>query len=168
MSETHAGGCLCGAVRFVVEGAFDRFFLCHCSRCRKGTGTAHAANLFSGSARLRWLAGEELIRCYTVPGARHTRCFCTRCGSTLPKVKPGDGTVVVPAGSLDTPLALRPVAPTSAWTARPTGTTPWKPSRSCRGCRGEARQGPPAGRACPTADLQSCRRIKRIAIRRLL
>ena len=110
MSQTSEGGCLCGAVRFTVEGEFERFFLCHCSRCRKGTGTAHAANLFSTTARLRWLAGEDRIRAYTVPGTRHTRCFCADCGSTLPKVRPSDGVVVVPAGSLDTPLAFRPVA----------------------------------------------------------
>ena len=32
----HAGSCLCGQVRFEIEGDFDRFFFCHCQRCRKG------------------------------------------------------------------------------------------------------------------------------------
>lgn len=36
------GSCLCGEVAFEVEGPFDRFLNCHCSRCRKATGTAHA------------------------------------------------------------------------------------------------------------------------------
>jgi hypothetical protein len=46
MTQTVTGSCLCGAVSFEVSGAFDSFFLCHCSRCRKDTGSAHAANLF--------------------------------------------------------------------------------------------------------------------------
>jgi hypothetical protein len=44
----HFGSCLCGAVRFEVEGEFQRFYLCHCGHCRKDTGSApHAANLFA-------------------------------------------------------------------------------------------------------------------------
>ena len=46
MGTTHSGTCLCGAVRFEISGSFERFYLCHCSRCRKGSGSAHAANLF--------------------------------------------------------------------------------------------------------------------------
>ena len=36
------GSCLCGEVAFEVEGPFDSFLNCHCSRCRKATGTARA------------------------------------------------------------------------------------------------------------------------------
>jgi hypothetical protein len=53
MNEHHSGSCLCGAVTFTVEGAFDRFYLCHCSHCRKDTGSAHAANLFASTAALK-------------------------------------------------------------------------------------------------------------------
>lgn len=109
-TETHhTGGCLCGAVRFEVEGRFEHFFLCHCSRCRKGTGSAHAANLFSNNARLSWLAGEELVQSFTVEGTRFTRSFCPACGSALPNVAAA-GRLKVPAGSLDTPVSLRPEA----------------------------------------------------------
>lgn len=105
----HAGSCLCGAVRFEVDGDFDGFFLCHCSRCRKGAGSAHASNLFSSSAKLTWLSGEEKVRRYDVEGTRHQRAFCSECGSAAPRVHPLGG-VVVPAGSLDTPLDVRPTA----------------------------------------------------------
>ena len=50
----HVGSCLCGTVRFKVEGEFDSFYLCHCQHCQKDTGSAHAANLFSSSAKLIW------------------------------------------------------------------------------------------------------------------
>lgn len=105
----HSGGCLCGAVRFEIAGDFGRFFLCHCSRCRKGTGSAHAANLFSSDARLTWLMGEELVRTFNVEGTRFTRSFCPTCGSALPNVA-ASGMLKVPAGSLDTPVSLRPEA----------------------------------------------------------
>ena len=37
----HRGSCLCGKVTFEIEGNFEQFFLCHCERCRKDTGSAH-------------------------------------------------------------------------------------------------------------------------------
>ena len=102
MNSTHTGSCLCGDVRYEVQGAFERFYLCHCAHCRKDTGSAHAANLFSSSARLAWLSGLASVATYHLPGTRHTRSFCTRCGSALPVASPG--MIVVPAGSLDTDL----------------------------------------------------------------
>jgi hypothetical protein len=104
------GSCLCGKVRFRVDGAFERFFLCHCSRCRKDTGSAHAANLFSSTATLTWISGADGVRTYQVPGTRHQRSFCTNCGSALPTVQAGGRLLAVPAGSLDTPVDLRPYA----------------------------------------------------------
>ena len=52
----YKGSCLCGEITFEIIGEFESFFLCHCERCRKDTGSAHAANLFSSSARLIWLS----------------------------------------------------------------------------------------------------------------
>jgi len=104
------GSCQCGAVRFRVDGAFDSFFLCHCGRCRKDTGSAHGANLFSSSAKLEWLAGEEQVRTYRVPDTRHEKSFCATCGAALPRVQEEVGMLVVPAGSLDDPIEIRPNA----------------------------------------------------------
>ena len=108
--QTYQGSCLCGAVRFEITGAFDGFFLCHCSRCRKGTGSAHASNLFSTTAQLHWLSGEDKQKTYQVPGARHSKCFCTDCGGALPRVQPTVNRLIVPAGSLDSPVDIRPNA----------------------------------------------------------
>lgn len=118
MNEHHSGSCLCGAVRFTVEGAFDRFYLCHCSHCRKDTGSAHAANLFSSAASLEWLSGKDQVATFILPGTRHQRCFCVICGSALPLESPFGW--VVPAGCLDTALSKRPdahlfVASRAAW-----------------------------------------------------
>lgn len=110
MPSIHSGSCLCGAARFEVEGELERFYLCHCEYCRKDTGSAHAANLFSSAATLRWLSGEDRTRRFDLPSTRHTRCFCSVCGSALPYVPPGGKGVVIPAGSLDTDVPLRPDA----------------------------------------------------------
>jgi hypothetical protein len=104
----HSGSCLCGQVRFEIEGDFERFFFCHCQRCRKGTGTAHGANLFSSSAKVTWLSGQDKINQYNVPDSRHSRAFCVACGGALPRERPG--MLVVPAGSLDTDVHTPPTA----------------------------------------------------------
>lgn len=107
---THPGSCLCSTVRFEIDGDFDRFYLCHCAHCRKDSGSAHAANLFAGTAKLRWLAGEHNVTQYTLPATRHSRSFCSTCGSALPSLQMDGALLVVPAGSLDGELSLRPDA----------------------------------------------------------
>ena len=105
---TTNGSCLCGEVRFEVAGDFDNFFLCHCRYCRKDTGSAHASNLFSTSASLKWCSGESQVTLYRLPSTRHAKAFCSRCGSAVPQI---DGKLlVVPAGSLDTPISIQPDA----------------------------------------------------------
>lgn len=106
----HRGSCLCAEVRFEIVGNFDQFFLCHCGRCRKDTGSAHAANLFSSSATIEWRSGESKIRTFQVPDTRHVKGFCTICGSAVPTVQMDGALLVVPAGSLDTPIHVRPTA----------------------------------------------------------
>lgn len=105
----HLGSCLCGTVRFKVEGAFDSFYLCHCQHCKKDTGSAHAANLFSHSAMLSWLSGADAVTSFTLPGTRHSRSFCKFCGSALPNTQ-ASGVFIVPAGSLDTEVSIVPTA----------------------------------------------------------
>lgn len=105
----HSGSCLCGTVTFEVKGEFDSFYLCHCQHCQKDTGSAHAANLFSHSARLVWLSGADAVTSFTLPGTRHNRSFCQVCGSALPNTRIA-GLLVVPAGCLDTDIAMLPTA----------------------------------------------------------
>jgi hypothetical protein len=110
LQRLHCGSCLCGAVRFEVQGDFERFYLCHCGHCRKDTGSAHAANLFASAATLRWVTGKDLVSCFTLPLTRHTKCFCATCGSALPSVQLEGALVVVPAGSLDGDVTRQPDA----------------------------------------------------------
>jgi hypothetical protein len=110
VGDKHSGSCLCGEVRFEVEGEFERFYLCHCEYCRKDTGSAHAANLFSSTATLKWLAGEDRVRQFNLPATRHSKGFCTVCGSALPRIEMNGAMIVVPAGSLNSEVGVRPDA----------------------------------------------------------
>jgi hypothetical protein len=42
MSEIHEGGCLCGSVRYRAKGKPSRVSVCHCTDCRRCTGSAFA------------------------------------------------------------------------------------------------------------------------------
>jgi hypothetical protein len=106
--ELH-GSCLCGGVAFAVDLPFDRFIHCHCSRCRKATGTAHATNAAVKAAALRWLRGEELLVRYDLPTARSfATSFCRTCGSPLPHLTRSGREVIIPAGAFDDELGVTP------------------------------------------------------------
>lgn len=110
MTTKKVGSCLCGEICFEIEGDFESFYLCHCGRCRKDTGSAHAANLFSTTATLKWVSGEDKVKIFTLPSTQHTKCFCSICGSALPYRQMEGKLLVVPAGSLDGDLPVTPDA----------------------------------------------------------
>ena len=100
--ESIAGSCLCGAVRFEIRPPLSGFRYCHCSRCQKVTGAAHAANIFLPASQFAWLAGESLTRRFDLPGAkRFAVSFCTQCGTRVPHKIAGTENVLIPAGVLD-------------------------------------------------------------------
>jgi hypothetical protein len=104
-----AGSCLCGKIAYEITGNLGVFQYCHCSRCRKFTGSAHASNVFVAPGDFHWLKGEEYVGHYN-PG--HTKyfatAFCKRCGSSLPWLSKSGRVVVVPAGTLDDDPGIRP------------------------------------------------------------
>ena len=108
--STLSGSCLCGAVRYTVSGEAQRFYHCHCSRCRKASGTGHASNLFVQGS-LTWNSGEELVRTFKLPeAARFANSFCEVCGSRMPRFIEKLGMVFIPAGSLEDEPDMRPQA----------------------------------------------------------
>jgi hypothetical protein len=103
---TRTGGCLCGAVRYEVRGEPYQSGLCHCTTCRKLTGS-------SFSATANWHADQ-----FTTSGAVQTyerRSFCPTCGSRLFFLF--DGGVEIFLGTLDqAPNNLSPLV--EVWTSR--------------------------------------------------
>jgi hypothetical protein len=99
------GSCLCGAVRFQIDGSFAHMNHCHCSVCRKSHGAAFVTLATCDAAQFTWTAGEDaLVKRESSPG--FTRPFCRHCGSSLPISE--DDKVHVPAGCLDGDPGIRP------------------------------------------------------------
>ncbi|MCP5158938.1 MAG: GFA family protein [Gammaproteobacteria bacterium] len=108
--SSNRGSCLCGAVTFEIDPPFQKMVHCHCSRCRKGTGTGHATNLVVDPGQFRWLSGEDSITRYDLPTAESFgKWFCRHCGCPVPRLTRNGAIMVIPAGSLDT---VPPIMPT--------------------------------------------------------
>jgi hypothetical protein len=87
-------------VRFQYARAVTQVGMCHCSKCRKVSGTASNAVIVVPEADLEWLAGRELLQEFALPdGWGATRC--RTCGSPAPRKIPGAAAYWVPAGALD-------------------------------------------------------------------
>jgi len=110
MSEKQVdGSCLCKKVSYRLTGNMGVFQYCHCSRCRKFTGSAHAANLFVSPEQFNWLSGEELVGRYDPVDTKYfATCFCKNCGSSLPWLSKSGKVVIIPAGTLDEDPDIRP------------------------------------------------------------
>jgi hypothetical protein len=100
---THAGGCLCGGVRYQIRGALRGILACHCSQCRRTSGhyaamtSAPSANIeLTSSATLVWYRSSDTAE----------RGFCNRCGGNLFWKQRGRDAISITAGTLDTPTGL--------------------------------------------------------------
>ena len=109
MDEPLRGSCLCGGVRFEVTLPFVRAGHCHCSRCRKHSGTFGLTQGRVPREGFRLLAGEELIGVWRPEGGGAAKAFCTLCGSSLFGGTWPDGPEVsIRFGALDGDPGIRP------------------------------------------------------------
>lgn len=122
MSERFANGsCLCGRVGYRIPAGAGNFQYCHCSRCRKTGGAAHAANIVVPADRFVWTKGSEDVVQYVHEEAkRYCNAFCRHCGSKLPWRTRDGRWMIVTAGTLDDDPGLEP-ARSIFWGSRP----PW-------------------------------------------
>jgi hypothetical protein len=93
------GECLCGAVGFEIDAKLEGVYVCHCSICRRSTGSAGIAVVVVGNDKFRWTRGEELINTWRKPGHDWQTWFCRQCGSPLPGAN-DELRMFVPAGSI--------------------------------------------------------------------
>ncbi|WP_416307793.1 GFA family protein [Neptunicella sp. SCSIO 80796] len=103
------GQCLCGAVKYIVNGEISSFHICYCSRCRHSTGSAHASNIFTKPENIKWLCGLDNVQRFELQTAKSwTKQFCKQCGSGLPYINRSGTFLVIPAGSLDEDIEIQP------------------------------------------------------------
>ncbi len=92
---TATGSCLCGAIRYVVNGPLRPVIACHCAQCRKTSGHHVAAT----SALREAVEIEGSVTWYR-SSATARRGFCGTCGSNLFWDGPGTHLSIF-AGTLD-------------------------------------------------------------------
>ncbi len=106
------GSCLCGSVRFEIERAVGPFELCHCSRCRKVSGSAYTTWLGVRREDFRFLQGAEQVKTYERPVSEspppYRTSFCSLCGSQVPDPTNSEPWFEIPAGALDDDPLIRP------------------------------------------------------------
>jgi hypothetical protein len=100
------GGCLCGAVKYAVADAFRCAMNCHCSNCRRTTGSAFKSFAGIERDRLRITEGEQAISIYGDEAAHDVHCGT--CGSLLYSVVREGTYVHVAMGTLMDEASIRP------------------------------------------------------------
>lgn len=93
------GECNCGGVAFEVDAEINQVVACHCSICRKATGSSHIPVVLVEKSAFRWLRGEDLISTWKKPGSHWQFWFCKTCGSPLPGIN-GETQMFIPAGCI--------------------------------------------------------------------
>ena len=106
------GSCLCGAIRFEISEITGPFELCHCSKCRKSSGSAFASGIGVRVEHYRLLSGKNLIETFTAPLASsppaYHRSFCRKCGCQVPSPDQAAEYFEIPAGLLDSDPQIKP------------------------------------------------------------
>lgn len=117
---TYTAQCLCGGIRFRIDGELAPIQICHCAQCRRAQGSAFAANIPVAESAVVFETGRELMNEFeSTPGKK--RVFCRRCGSPLYSRRDSlPGVLRLRAGLIDEPLPARPgfhayVASKASW-----------------------------------------------------
>jgi hypothetical protein len=102
------GSCLCGKISYEIRGSPRVMYYCHCSMCRKATGSSFATNMLVREADFVVTSGQALIKAFqSSPG--EYRHFCSECGSPIYGVAQSrPGKVAVRCGALDGDPGIRP------------------------------------------------------------
>lgn len=104
----HRGSCLCGAVKYEIHGDFGAGYFCHCSRCRKASGSAFASSALVATKDFVVVQGDDALKSFSVNGMH--RVFCSHCGSPIISRRDAmPDAVRVRLGTLDSPLESGPL-----------------------------------------------------------
>ena len=106
MSEVHEGGCLCGAIRYRVNGNPQRASVCHCTSCQRRTGSSFGFHAFFEEQNIEF-TGDELTTYEHRSDESNNWVrlhFCKRCGTTVMiKTERFPGEPIITVGTFDDP-----------------------------------------------------------------
>jgi hypothetical protein len=105
----HSGGCLCGAVRYEVEGPPLVVAHCHCNDCQRGSGTGHSTGAMFPADTMRLTGPVTEFTVKSDNGNQVTRVFCPACGSPVLGRNSGmEGYLTIALGTLDDSSGFEP------------------------------------------------------------
>ncbi|MEG0344771.1 MAG: GFA family protein [Acinetobacter sp.] len=94
------GQCLCASIHFQVNKKIEAIYQCHCSLCRRQSGThANHATLVQANDFV-WLTGQDNISTYK-KDTGFTSSFCKKCGSPVPNQVGHTNFIWIPLGLID-------------------------------------------------------------------
>jgi hypothetical protein len=103
-----SGRCLCGHVRYELEGELPPLVNCHCQFCRRAHGAAFVTLGWLPRSSFRFISGEDAVHKYSAGDG--FRCFCSLCGTRLFNgMENGEGFISLIVATLDEDLARGPV-----------------------------------------------------------
>lgn len=106
----YVGKCLCGKVEIQITGKISDIIHCHCSLCRKNSGTAFATNGFINATDFEITSGKNNLSKFSFKPGRN-RYFCTSCGSPVYSSNEQDPTRYrIRLGILDSNIIERPIS----------------------------------------------------------
>ncbi len=109
------GGCLCGAVRFAITAPIAAAAYCHCTDCRRVTGSAFNISVGVQLAAFTLTGTPTGHTSRAESGAVLARHFCGACGSPLyTSSDSAPERIFVKAGALDDPDLIEPAD--QSWT----------------------------------------------------
>ncbi len=94
------GKCLCGAIEFELKGDLPNLYQCHCSLCRRVTGSSANAAFRIAADQFEWLSGSGQIREFVTETGFKSH-FCATCGSPVPNLTSNDCAYWIPVGLLE-------------------------------------------------------------------
>jgi hypothetical protein len=83
MEQHHAGGCLCGALRYEADGAPMFTGLCYCADCQKASGSGFIPFMGFASNAVRFAGPARQFVTKSIRGSDAVRNFCPTCGSLV-------------------------------------------------------------------------------------
>lgn len=117
----HLGGCLCGKVRYRVEGDPLSVAICHCTNCQRNTGSAFSVNVIFPKAALTMEGNPAIYEDIGDTGNVVRRVFCGTCGTPLESqsVFSVPEYAVLKGGTFDNPAVFVPDSEVYCVTAMP-------------------------------------------------
>ena len=76
------GACLCGKIRYEIEGEPRFMYQCHCGKCRAASGASFVTNIIVDTDKFRITAGKESLAAFE-SSPQKFRYFCSACGSPV-------------------------------------------------------------------------------------